>query len=70
MNRYDDATSHRINSWGDCSCGQDGATCQVCGGRMCGNHAAWVNVGVLTGEPGRDFMGNVCPACFDRLRKD
>lgn len=70
MNSYSNATSHRINSYGDCACGQDGATCQVCGQRFCGNTVSWVHVGVLLGRGDRNFMGNVCPACFDAHRKD
>lgn len=61
--------AHKLNSQ-YCSCGQDAVTCQVCGELHCGNFASWVNVGILLDNPRMNFMGNVCPACFDKHRKD
>ena len=51
------AASHIINEAGDCSCGQDGVTCQKCASRICGNSATWI-----TG------VGNFCPECLHRER--
>ncbi len=46
------------HTWNDefCSCGQDAVTCQVCGGRICGNVAVRIN--------GK----NVCPSHINPLR--
>lgn len=51
---------HVANDFGDCSCGADGATCQVCGDRACGTLVAWTVV------PGRAHKGNVCKTCRTR----
>jgi hypothetical protein len=45
---------HRIDETGDCSCGQDGVTCQGCGKRICGTTATWVQ-----------RTGNKCPKCME-----
>lgn len=62
--------SHRLVNSMYCSCGQDAVTCQVCGDAFCGHFASWVDIGVLLDRNDRNFMGNVCPECFDKHRKD
>ncbi|MDE2096132.1 MAG: hypothetical protein KGL39_02730 [Patescibacteria group bacterium] len=57
--------NHRINSNGDCECGQDGCTCQVCGCRVCGSQA--VRTTLLSES---DVTVNVCPGCYQKYRQE
>lgn len=51
--------THRINKAGDCSCGQDGVTCQGCGKRICGELAVSF-----------PKKGNFCLKCVPASRKE
>lgn len=55
---------HKINSAGDCECGSDGCTCQICAQRVCGTQAHW-SIPV----PGTQRDGNVCFDCLRLKRK-
>lgn len=61
--------THQIDQSGEfCACGQDTAMCQVCGRVVCAKFTEWVNVGVLTLRPDRNFMGNVCRSHVQIIR--